>query len=776
MLFNNLRLKFAVALVSASAVVGCGDAPAPTLAPGLPDAAETLDAGSPDSGETESDAGTSDAPDETDVDAGSPDSGETESDAGTPDAPDETDAGTETSDAGEAENDTEAEVNVDAGEPEPEPNPGICDNLPVVAGRPVTECDPGERVKALCLGTGLTGYRECNSGGTGWSRAHCDSGGTGINQEANVLLVTRPVTRCAAGFWPLVGSVSALGYSVVSVDVEDFMAAFPAATIQESIRDGLAHVKLVEMPNLAHVLLVGKPGVGRTENSPWFWSDVEVPLWILAAPPGTSNLDWPTEDIVPSTAPYKHPSWWPSDFGGRFRTTEWAKAEFHVGVLSVDGSTTCDEDGSNCRSDLQIYADKLAAWDPGDTFVESQFDGGACAGQKWPITDDNGVHAGVSKVVKVHSCQDGEGGDMGPLATADGADFLFYAWHGGADGSSDPNGYTYNASTEFGGIVMGHSCTTGAPDILETSLGEAQTMSPKGAIVYVGYPRVLASGLTNPMSRAFTAGRWTVGEAIDGMIYDQTGDLVDHRHAVKDMSGLMIYGFTGLPLVKSLPVKFVRTLASRPNADGTVDVCVEVNAGAANAEAKLVVGETDVASLVTDGNGWAALPVTVPSEASASGNVLSLSDCDPEEETCRVAGLAPEIAVTLQCGEITDTADGSLSVEVASSNGVTGQLSYEASAVYFDCLDGLRSSCYLDGWPWARHDRVVASVPTAKVHAEGNQVPFNLDALADGGSQEPGENEIFRAIRIELKNAAGNPIGRCYVPMDGFLAENLDLL
>jgi hypothetical protein len=616
------------------------------------------------------------------------------------------------------------------------------------------------------------GYRECNETGSKFDRTVCPNEYSGIlNQETSVLVVTRPALRATPGYNDMVRALGAFGYRTQTITAEDLMASFPAATIQESIKLGIAHA-YIELLGLKHVVEVGKSVPGRLENFSEFQESWEMPAYYIESPPGTANLDLVVENTVPSVAPFKNPFFDFSNFGERFRTPEWAKVKVQVSRLPFDGSIEI-----NGATDMQNFAAKLQNWDPGDTFVESQFDGGTCRGENWPIDEDNDLHAGVSHIINYHACDWTSELTTGALATADGADVFSFNEHGGPAGA----GNLFNGTTEFGGVVLGYSCTTGAPDILSESLAEDQLSSPTGAIAYVGYPRVLSTGFTSVPNLALVEGKFQLGEAVDSMVLKRVGDLDDHVHADKDLSGLTVYGFAGLPLVKP-PAKKVRTLASRVNQDGTVEAYVEVITPPE--EVVLKVGVTmkdgvDVRGVEVDRftaatGGRYLRAITLPSEVSAPRELISMGNCDPTTETCQVAGLEPELSTTLECGELGHMADGSLSVDVTSSVEVRGELSYEVTATYFNCPEGPRSDCYLAGFPWVRENHLLGTASTNRVWTDGNTVAFTLESLE--GVEEPGEDEIFRAIRVELKNIHGNVLGRCYAPMDPYTAEELGLL
>ena len=642
------------------------------------------------------------------------------------------------------------------------PKRPICERIPQYVTPPIVECVPGERRPAMCIGSSLMGYRECNETGSKFDRTVCpDEWAGSLNQETSLLIVSRPALRATPGFNETVGALGTFGYRTQVINAEDFVASFPAATIQESIKLGIARA-YTELLSLKHVVEIGKSVPGRLENFSEFQEAWEMPAFYIEAPPGTANLDLVVEDTFPSVFPFKNPFFDFSNFGERFRTPEWAKVKVQVSRLPFDGSLEV-----NGATDLQNFSEKLRSWDPGDTFVESQFDGGACRGENWPMDDDNDLHAGVSHTINYHACDWTSELTTGDLATADGADVFSFNEHGNAAGAGD----LFNGNTKFGGVVLGYSCTTGAPDILSESLAEDQLSSPTGAIAYVGYPRVLATGFTSIPNLALVEGKFQLGEAVDGMILKRVGDLDDHVHADKDLAGLTVYGFAGLPLVKA-PTKRVRTLASRTNPDGTMDVCVEVLSPAE--EVSLQVGGVEVDSFTAATGGRYVRAITIPSEVSEPREIISMGNCDTDVEACQVAGIDPELTTTLECGNIGHMADGSLSVEVQSSLEIRGELSYEVTTTYFNCPNGPRSECYLAGHPWARKDHVLGTASTDKVWTDGNVVAFTLDSLE--AAEKPGEDEIFRAIRIELKNPTGNVIGRCYAPMDSYTAEELGLL
>lgn len=657
--------------------------------------------------------------------------------------------------------------------PLPAPAADICAGQPEPYFANLVECDPGEVVSAFCAGSGLTGYRTCLSDGSSWSVATCPRGGSALNQGADYLVVTRPSVRATPGFPPLVVAVGAgrEPNAVATVDVDDLVLAFPAPSVPESIRAALGHFKGQELPRLEYVLLVGQVDSAKAGvNAPTLTQPWEVPLYYVAAPPGTAFLDLTTEASIPSLVPYSHVlGEFPNDFS-RFWPPEAFVADVHVGYLPVVGALVCDSIGT-CRTDLQVYADKRAAWKPDGTFRESQFNGASCAGEQWwDVSSRNGRNEGVTRQIVSHSCQDGEQGNMGPLATADGSDYLLYAWHGSPGGSSLAGGYTYDATTAFGGVVFAHSCLTGTPEpdaASGTSLGQAQLASPGGAIAYMGYSRVMAGMPVDPMADAIAAGRYTVGEALDGMREDVTRDLTTENE-VKAMLSLFLYGDPALPLVAK-PSRGVYTAASRTNADGSVDACV-VAYGVGSEPSVINVGDREAAT-VEGGNTWGSYHVVrLTKEEIAAGTYVRLAACDPAVETCQVAEAEPNPSVRLECGEIVAEADGSVGLEVTSSLGMKGGgLAFEVATVAYECPEGRRSACYQDAWSTARREAVFARVFANEVVPDANHVSFYLAPPA-------GEDELFRAIVVRLRNPLGDVVGQCTVPMSDLDAEELGLL
>jgi hypothetical protein len=642
----------------------------------------------------------------------------------------------------------------------------ICDSLPKVVSS-VRTCRPGNTKKALCSGRGLRGERTCNANGTGWSPTNCIAGGVPVNQFATYLIVTRPELQNAVGFQGIVSAIVRDGFVVGSVAVEDLVQAFPAPTVSESIRLGLQHLKHNEMPDFKYVLLVGKPEPGLDTNRPFLNSGVEMPLWYLETPPGTGTMDWVREESIPSALPYSHLEGdWPDEFGQRFWTPDMFRADVHVGLLPATGQVWCNS-AAECLTDLQVYAEKRASWDPGTSFTLSLFDGLKCAGENWDITADDDVHDGVTRVSRNHACQGGERGDMGPLAVADGADAMLYADHGNQFGVG--GAYQFGMTTEFPGIVYGHSCLTGAPDLSGMSLGEYQMFNRNGAVSFTGFGRVEWGGYPEPFSAAFKSGRRTVGEVMDGFREDMTRYFSD-RKMVRNMASMFVYGDPAVALYDK-PTVSVRTLASRPSADGGIEACVEVKAEPSQS-VTLKVGGIEVGSAETGRNGAATVAVTVPSEVTADREAISVAECDPSKETCLAAGLNPLAATGLLCSPLLTSADGSLALSVGSSEKVTGKgLAYEVSVLAYGCVEGNQSACYLDSWSLARRRHVVSVQPTPEV-----AVGENLLAAFDFDGLGLGENEIVGAVEVRLLNSVGNSIAECHPPLDLDTAEDLDLL
>ena len=119
---------------------------------------------------------------------------------------------------------------------------GICDKLTRDVGRYATAvCDPGETRPAWCSGHGLTGSRECLADGTYWSRTTCPAGAP-INQEADMLIISREEIAAHPDFVRLTGALMTGEVPPAVITVDDILRAFPGASVQESMRRAVQHM------------------------------------------------------------------------------------------------------------------------------------------------------------------------------------------------------------------------------------------------------------------------------------------------------------------------------------------------------------------------------------------------------------------------------------------------------------------------------------------------------------------------------------------------------
>ncbi|MDD5252019.1 MAG: C25 family cysteine peptidase [Patescibacteria group bacterium] len=673
----------------------------------------------------------------------------------------------------------------------------ICAAVPSTNYPAAVKCEPGSVLQRMyCANGGLTGTRECLSDGAHLGPTVCPRGGQGVNGQTNYLIVTRSWLRNQPGFNSLVGAVArGLNYQISVVDAEELVWAFPQPTIPESIRAGLQHLKSNEMPGLRYVTLVGKPDPARRgQNVTWFTQQWEIPLWYHAPPPGTAVWDMTDEQMVPARLFYGYLRGpWPRDLGGRFWTPEIFIPDVHIGQLQVNGDPIACGDPNGCPTDLQMIAQKLSSWKPGSSFVESQFHGSQCAGEKWyDLSKENAALDGVAMTVDYHNCAGGETGDMAQFAKAAEADYLFFAYHGAPSGSGywdsrgNLAGYLYDAATPFPGMVFAYSCSTGSPDQSNTALGEAQLENPDGAVAFMGYDRILSGALVEPMARAFSAGRWTIGEAMDGMIWDLTHGLT-WQSEVKAMVSLMGYMDPAMPIADP-PRASVRSMASRTLPDGGMDACLYVSSKDAT-ESSVLIGDRVVADVKLNAGATQALRVSFTADEVAAGSVAHLASCNPTAGPCQVSLPTPEPAVRLDCGKIEPNVDGSFSVDVTADFGKGGQgMSFEVVSVAFECPEGRRSDCYLQVRGSDRRERVIASMPVERLEPGVNRVtPFQIE-------RPTGQDELFRAMLVRLRSGAGQPakkdaatgelkagtgnvLGECYVPFEDDLeVEELGLL
>jgi hypothetical protein len=659
----------------------------------------------------------------------------------------------------------------------PEPViPGICDVTSWDIGAPGSvKCNPGETKPALCFGSGLTGTRTCIADGTGYSRATCARGGTPLNQEADFVMVTRWNIYYAPGFGELRDALGAMGgHTMAVVTADDLVSAFPAPTVPESIRAGLQFLKGSELPKLRFAIMVGKTDpYKRNTQAKYLSYSWELPLWYVPTPPRTDYGDGPNEEFIPTLAPYAYLSGPWSDIADQFWTPEAFTPDLRVGYLPARGANvSCTADGV-CLTDLQVYANKLRAWKSGP-FKASQFHASQCAGEHWyDLADLNAQRSGVTETIVTHNCANGESGDAGELATADGSNYLFYAWHGGAAGSwnydeTAKTGYVMaDVNTKFDGIQFAYSCSTAIPDNDGDILGEKLMFTPGAPIVYVGYDRTLMGDLVEPMAQAFVAGRWTLGEAVDGFKKDIIGNLRD-RYEAKALMSLLIYGNPALTIAPG-PSMVAMVLASRTRSDGDTDACVQARVPS-GVTSGLLIGNrklTDVSA------GWWNIPVVLTRDEVNSKSLLHLDACDPAKETCQAGQVQVQRDLPLHCGSLFPRPDGSYDLDVTAPTGQEGSndksLVFRVSAVVMNCADGIRSDCFADVWPGNRSEVSLADVPVSKVVPGVNRINFQLDLNLD-------KTHWFRALRVILDRPNSSPVGSCYVPMSQDDATDYHLL
>lgn len=656
------------------------------------------------------------------------------------------------------------------------PVEGICDSLPQITYPNVVECRPGEITPAICVGGGLSGYRVCNDNGVSRTRTEgCPEWTYGINQEAPWLLVARK-----PGYIPGIGDIVAQNKGVM-VYLEDFVDGFPMPTLPESQREGIRHLWLNELPHLKDVVILGEATHGVKENARDL-SELgvfETPLWYFQTPDGMANLDWWIETTIPSAIPFGYlRGELPVKVGTRFWTPEIFDLDVNVTYLPFNSTDICDSETGSCLKDLQVFAQKLISHEAPGAFIESQFDGAKCHGEDWGVQRDNDIHNGVTHQIKVHACQGGESGLMGPFAQADNADYAFFGWHGGPAGSCDPEAYCFDWSYNGSAGITGTSCSIMSPNSEETPLAAFLLRNPNGPLWVTGSSRVAAIGAYNPINRAFIAGRWDVGDIVYGQMRD-TMDTLPARHAVKDVLGIMLHGDPNMGVIKP-PSKWLRTLKSRKNADGSVNACVQVAGAHSVGGTHLRVAGTNITSTPLHVRSTVLVNATIPAHLATDRNVISMSTCNTAVESCQVAALKPERYTRLTCGNLQRNTDGTAGVSIGSTHWMTGKLYFAVYVVNYECMNNPESDCYLDQWPDARREYLIESQKVDVIEAgeveKFNHLSFDL--------YQPTENpnEVFRAIEIKVLgenpenvDIYGEEYASCYVPLDELDAEYWDL-
>ena len=654
--------------------------------------------------------------------------------------------------------------------PPPEP-PDICANLSAdYYGSYSAKCTPGETKLAWCNATDnrLSGTRTCGDDGTFWSRATCPSG-TPLYQGAGLLIVTRSSLISHPDFSRLAGAIAANGdLQYETVSVEGLMQAFPAPSVQESMRLGIQHLFSREFIGLRYVVFIGKPvPEHRNQFIGALTTASEVPLWYDRTPPSTDHMDYALEEFYPTLKPFMvlRQAW--EDDDGPYWTPA-VTFDVQAGYLPLDGSpATCSD--ASCPSDFAAYAVKLDDWRQnraGKPFAESQFDGFRCAGQPWVWPSETSKLNGTTQTIAYHACENGESGNAWDIATSDGSKFYSYFWHGGATGSSlysatADTGYAMaDVNARFPGPVFALSCSTGAPDEMSWSLGGRLLATVGGPIAYSGYSRVLIlSAVSLPTTWAVVKGRQTLGDVMYGYERDQLRRLTSRINA-RASGSFFLFGVPNITVVPPAS-KSVRALASRSNDDGTTDVCVEAQAPDGT-KSELVVGGRKVKSLEF-ATGSQQLPVRMTAEESASGALIYLTDCDPTVESCRAASASALRDLPMQCSPLTARSDGTFDIDITTpigQQGGEGSLALRVTAVTLTCEGGIRTGCFADNDGNARGQTVIETIPVEKMTAGTNR--FNLSfqgVVFPKGAQ-------FRALSLALIGQAGSEIGECLVPMN----------
>jgi hypothetical protein len=634
-------------------------------------------------------------------------------------------------------------------------------------------CNTGDIKTALCssssVGYRFVGHRACNAAGNGWSEAICPDGFDGFGQFTDYLIVTRKAIAAMPDFdnlyWALLGT-----HNIEVMTVEDMTTEFPSPSIAESIRLGLAYVMFTEtMGRLKYVLFVGQPDLYSFNdglNLNRVAGDVDIPFFYVSTP--ATWGDDPYDNAIASLMPYGYlRGVWPKSAGETYWTPELFQPDVHVGFLPAYGRISAADSSGKPETDLQAYADKRNAWTAPATIRMSQFYSGDCPAINDPIDavmDNSDVGEDIGKVA-VHTCKNGETGDMGKFATADGSSYLFYAYHGDATGSCIAGAYCYDAYSVFGGIVFGHSCETATPDFSSPSLAESQLTSLTGAIAYIGQTREAAiQDYGDPMKRAPVAGRWTVGDAVDGYRTDIARDLTT-KMWVRDLLSLVLFGDPALPIAAA-PAVIVQTVAAHVNDDGSVNACVQVTSEKGAHE--IAIGNSNIMSY-DGGNGWVTLAVPGTSSGMTTGSLLHLTDCDPSKVICQASQVLPEPILRINCGAPIPNADGTADVIVTAPYGIDGSgLNAAVTAIDLICETGITSSCFTDA-VGTQQERQLASIDLPRLEAGANRLTFQPQPTT-------GQDAYFRALRVRFTGTGGFTVAECYVPMDATTATNLHLL
>lgn len=638
---------------------------------------------------------------------------------------------------------------------------------PVYTYKSQRTCEPYSTIPIICQDqiTGVWGTRTCNSDGSGYSRASCPDNFRSFNPETNRLFVLNRTLSYDRGFYNLlytgVDNVNSYIYLKTITDL------FPRETIPESIRAGLQHLWKNELHYLKNVLLIGKPRNDFPGNITELTYAEEMPLYYVDVPPSTASNDSIVETQLPTTWAYSYLRGDLPTIGTRFWTPGSYHSDINVGLIPISGrkvSCEYDEFGNSiletCKSDFEVFAEKLLNWKPDNKFIVSQMDGASCNGQNWGVTKNNYLYDGITRNIVHHDCSDGTSGQIGPIASADNADLMLYFWHGSPSGSSDPNGYIFNFQTKFGGIAVGESCSTAAPDVLPISLGEAQLSNPDGAIAYIGYSRI-AYTIKDPFERAFIAGRYTLGDVVNGNLDDML-DKLGYRVTVKDFIGTILYGDPSM-IVAPTPKKKVVTKESKKDKDG--NIYLTINVSGVN-HATVMSGGIELGTI--DNN---LTTLKLEKDFVDTSGIISIKECDVTKETCQAAGFNPERVARFSCDNIIKTGDNNYVIELESNVNIESEdISIISNVITLNCEEGVSSNCYLDNWDGRSKNYEIGLETTDKIYQGTNYLDINLESL------EYCDYEYFRGIRIQAKSKAEDLIGECWVPMNLTLAENMNLL
>ena len=624
-------------------------------------------------------------------------------------------------------------------------------------------CKEGDVRESYCKGFGFIGSQTC-VGVKNWTRPTCPNGSPITSGSSRLVVATKRMIH-TEGFSDLLKTMYSGSQYYTVISLEEIVNVMPRDSIAESIRAFTEKIKYTDLPLLKTLLLIGdtewSTGIDATELKE---NDVMIPLKLVTSRKqhyesateiswlSTSYLGFNSEDLDVNPG---HRYWNPDLVINR---------NVDVGFIQADGRKICkeicpaleDAACTVCKTDLQIYAEKIRAWHYDEGFKVTQFDTGKCWPQQgnWGLNIDNKYYDGISHVINFYDCSDSSVnfGDLGQYGTNDKATVMAIVGHGNPAGTKYPGRYYYNGNSVFNGPVYMYSCSAGGVDLRTDPLLQSQLLNPDGTIALIAHSRTMNTPVYDIWKDMLKEKWLTVSEAAYGTMYRR---LLSYgtRSLFMDMLDMVIGGNPETQLYE--PTYGVRVLNYRFNEDGSADAYLKVTAKR-ESTVQVRFGKTKLGNLYIDDYGYEHMEVHVtPEDGNLEKDVFNISRADLGYKSCYVGKLESrlyEVPVRVQKPiQISDDVYR-VSVYLPKHTVLASTVNVVIEIVTRECEEGTDSSCFWDGVGKLQTHVVGDNTYTHQDMVDSFDAKFNLKKF------NPNDNEYVRAIRVVLKHKDGDRV------------------